>query len=145
MVRAMTFKLQSALIASLSVAALMLTTSEVFARPSGSRFGSAPHMSGHRPFVHGFRNHRGAFGPIYWPGETDDGSAYAQAPAGVAQPTSHDVHYTYTYDVPWDWAHRLPPQVAPSDRAYVPSCQVDNVVVPGSKGGEHTVNVTRCY
>ena len=35
---------------------------------------------------------------------------------------SRDIRYTTTYDVPWDWAHRYPPNVAPSERrALVPS------------------------
>jgi hypothetical protein len=145
MVRAMSFKKYSALIASLSAVALMLATSEASARAAGSRGGmTAPHMIGHRPFVHGFR-HRGPFGSVVWPGDYGDSSAYGQAPAEVAPSGSNDVHYTYTYDVPWDWAHRLPPQVAPSDRAYVPSCSVEGVTVPGNNGETHTVNVTRCY
>lgn len=145
MVRAMTSKKYSALITSLSAIALMLATGEASARMAGSRGGTtAPHMMGHRPFVHAFR-HRGPLGPIVWPGDYGADSAYGQAPADVTPPASNDVHYTYTYDVPWDWAHRLPPQVAPSDRPYVPSCSVEGVTVPGSNGEEHTVNVTRCY
>jgi len=53
--------------------------------------------------------------------------------------------YTYTYDVPWDWTHRFPPNVVPSDRPYVPSCPTEQVTVPGRGGAEHTVNITRCY
>ena len=59
-------------------------------------------------------------------------------------PQSGDVHYTTTYDVPWDWAHRFPPAVAPSDRPYVPSCPTETVTVPG-RNGQQTVNVTRCF
>jgi len=65
--------------------------------------------------------------------------------ANVAQPTSGDIHYTQTYDVPWDWAHRFPPAVAPSDRPYVSSCSAETLKVPGRYGIEQTVNVTRCY
>jgi hypothetical protein len=150
MVRAMTLRNYSALIASFGAVALMLVTGEASAGTAGRSGGiTAPHAIGHRPFVHAFRNHRGAFGPTFWPGDTggDTGydSAYGQAPAGIAPPASNDVHYTTTYDVPWDWAHRLPPQVAPSDRAYVPSCSVEGVTVPGNDGASHTINVTRCY
>ncbi len=145
MVRAMSFRKYSALIASLGAVALMLATSEASARMAGSRGGmTAPHAIGHRPFVHGFRHH-GPFGPVVWPGDTGSGSAYDQAPVNVTPPASNDVHYTYTYDVPWDWAHRLPPQVAPSDRPYVPSCADEGVTVPGANGESHTINVTRCY
>jgi hypothetical protein len=55
------------------------------------------------------------------------------------------MHYTYTYDVPWDWAHRFPPAVAPSDRPYVSSCPAESVTVTGRGGKEQTVNVIRCY
>jgi hypothetical protein len=145
MVRAMTSRKNSALIASLSAVALMLVTGQASARATGSRGGmTAPHAIGHRPFVHAFR-HRGQFGPVVWPGDYGTDGAYGQAPADVASPGSNDVHYTYTYDVPWDWAHRLPPQVARSDRAYVPSCSVEGVTVPGSNGEAHTVNVTSCH
>ena len=149
MVRAMaskkTSKKYSALIASLSAIALMLATSEASARGAGFRGGmTAPHMIGHRPFVHAFR-HRGPFGPVVWPGDTGYDPAYGQAPADVTPSGSNDVHYTYTYDVPWDWAHRLPPQVAPSERPYVPGCSVEGVTVPDSNGEAHTVNVTSCH
>jgi hypothetical protein len=46
--------------------------------------------------------------------------------------------------VPWDWAHRYPPNVAPSAKPYVSSCPTESVTVPG-RGGDHTVNITRCY
>jgi hypothetical protein len=146
MVRAMSFKTNTALIASLGAVALMLATSEASARATGSRGGmTASHAIGHRPFVHGFRHRGGPFGPVVWPGDAGTDAAYGQAPADVAPPGSNDVHYTYTYDVPWDWAHRLPPKVAPSDRAYVPSCSVEGVTVPDNNGESHTVNVTSCH
>jgi hypothetical protein len=146
MVRAMISRKNSALIASLSAVALMLATSEASARAMGSRGGmTAPHATGHRPFVHGFRHRGGPFGPAVWPGDTGTDAAYGQAPADVTPSGSNDVHYTYTYDVPWDWAHRLPPQVTPSDRAYVPRCSVEGVTVPDGNGEDRTVNVTRCY
>jgi hypothetical protein len=90
-----------------------------------------------------FRHHRRFGGGSYWPG------AYAYGPtaepaAETPPSASTDVHYTYTYDVPWDWAHRYPPNVVPSDRPYVSSCPVETVKVLG-RGGEQTVNITRCY
>ena len=36
----------------------------------------------------------------------------------VPPPPSGDNRYTYTYDVTWDWAHRYPPDVTPSERPY---------------------------
>src|SRR6516165_488521 len=73
------------------------------------------------------------------------GPSYGEPPTGVAPPTSNDVRYTSTYDVPWDWAHRFPPMVAPSDHPYVPGCHDEAVTVPGRGGAERIVNVTRCY
>jgi hypothetical protein len=140
----MSFKMNTALIASLSAIALMLATGEASARMTGPRGGMTPHAIGHRPFAHAFHRH-GPFGPVVWPGDYGADAAYDQAPVDVAPPASNDVHYTYTYDVPWDWAHRLPPRVAPSDRPYVPSCSNEGVTVPGNNGEAHTVNVTRCY
>ncbi|MGH9695820.1 MAG: hypothetical protein ACRD5Z_16830, partial [Bryobacteraceae bacterium] len=63
----------------------------------------------------------------------------------ATRPMSGDMHYTYTYDVPWDWAHRFPPNVIPSERPYVPSCPAENVTVAGRDGKEQTVSVMRCY
>ena len=72
-----------------------------------------------------------------------DGAPLLDAPQ--PQPASNDVRYTYTYDVPWDWAHRYPPNVTPSERPYVPGCGNETVTVPGRGGREQTINVTRCY
>ena len=93
-----------------------------------------------------FRHHNGrAFGG-FWPTVGGygyyDGSPYGAPAIDVTQPSN--VHYTYTYDVPWDWAHRFPPNVVPSDRPYAQSCTTEPVTVPG-RGGDHVVNVTRCY
>ncbi|WP_407154992.1 hypothetical protein [Bradyrhizobium sp. STM 3557] len=100
-----------------------------------------PHGIGH------FRHHGRFIGGVwtYWPGYDDFGFGASGAPVGEAvPPQSNDVRYTYTYDVPWDWAHRYPPNVTPSDRPYVSSCPTESVTVPG-RGGEQTVNITRCY
>ena len=94
--------------------------------------------------AHAFRNHRGFFpgagGFYYGP----DGTPITDIAPSSAN-NSSDVRYTYTYDVPWDWAHRYPPNVVPSDRPYVSSCTPEAVRVPGRNGGEQTVTVTRCY
>jgi hypothetical protein len=94
----------------------------------------------HFPLRH---RHRAAIFP-FWPGDLlygPDGTPLIEQTPQL----SNDAHYTYTYDVPWDWAHRFPPVVAPSDRPYVPSCPTETVVVPGHDGSERSVNVTRCY
>ena len=141
----MTHRTYRALVASLSVVALMLAANETFARSGAApRAGFAP-MS--RPAVApSFRHHR-RIGRAFWPAV---GGFYYDPSNGepvfdAAPPTSNDVRYTYTYDVPWDWAHRYPPAVVPSDRPYVSSCGAETVTVPGRGGAEQTVNVMRCY
>jgi hypothetical protein len=138
----MTFRRYGVLVASVSAVALMLAADDAIARSgAGARAGVA------RPFVahrHHFRN----FG-VFWPGYGDLGNgapAYGEPMQGVPpQPTSTDIHYTQTYDVPWDWAHRLPPNVTPSDKPYVSSCPVETMTFPGRDGTDKTVNVIRCY
>lgn len=141
-----------ALLASLSAAALLLSPSNSFARPGGA----APHgvvaaagpVAARPPIAPGVRFHRRNSSFVYWPGGGGffyDGATYNEPFADAGQPVTNDVRYTYTYDVPWDWAHRFPPNVVPSDRPYVPSCPTESVTVPGRGGGEHTVNIMRCY
>lgn len=143
----MTHKMYGALIASLSAAALMLAANAVLAASGGAPHGAftAAHAIPHPRTVPSFRHHRRFEGGIYWPGDFDYGPSYSEPLAEVPPPASNDFHYTYTYDVPWDWAHRFPPMVAPSDRPYVPSCPAEHVTVPGRNGEEQTVNVIRCY
>lgn len=130
--------------ATLGVLALALIPNAASAgSPRGAFAAAGPLPAG--SFRH-FHRHGGGF--TYWPGYFGDygyAPPYGEAPAAAAPPASNDVHYTYTYDVPWDWAHRLPPMVAPSDHPYVPGCHNEAVTVPGRSGGEHVVNVTRCY
>ena len=141
----MTQRLSRISIASLSVVALFLAAHEASARSAGGAHGGFTAHSGVHPgLARSFRHHRGG---AFWPGYGYDDGAYGDngALAQVPPPASNDVHYTYTYDVPWDWAHRYPPNVVPSDRPYVPGCTAEAVTVPGSGGGTQTVNVTRCY
>ncbi len=136
-------------IASVSVVALTLSTLEASAR--GGR-GGVPGAPVVRPGIKPFMHHHGrGFGGGFWPGggfyygdaSYGDGS-YGGPLAGASPPMTNDVTYTYKQDVPWDWAHRLPPNVVPSDRPYVSSCSNEVVTVPG-RSGEQTVNVMRCY
>jgi hypothetical protein len=152
LVRIMMSRPHGALLASLSAAALLLASSDSFARPGGAAphgvvAAAAPPAAARPPIAPGAR-FRGRNNPwVYWPGGGgffNDGATYSQPFADAGQPISNDVRYTYTYDVPWDWAHRFPPNVIPSDRPYVPSCPTESVTVPG-RGGEHTVNIMRCY
>jgi len=150
MVRAMMKRMYFALIACLGLAALMLQPGEAFARSGaaapGRAFASMRPIA--RPGVAPFRHHhRGFVGGTYWPGDYGYGygPTYGEPVTAVPEAGSQDVHYTTTYDVPWDWAHRFPPQVVPSDRPYVSSCPVESVTVTGRNGSEQTINVMRCY
>ena len=143
LVRAMTYRKYRALLASLGGLALMLAANEASARGG---FTSAHSIS--RPaLAHAFRHHRTNNIGAFWPGVGDDccGPSNGGPLVDVAQPTSGNIHYTYTNDVPWDWAHRYPPIVTPSDRPYVSSCGAQNVTVPGRYGEEQTVSIMRCY
>ncbi|WP_445215986.1 hypothetical protein ACKWRH_26870 [Bradyrhizobium sp. Pa8] len=143
-----------ALFASLSAAALLLSANDGFARPGATAtaahgMGAAPSGAIARPQIAPGARFRGRNTPwVYWPGGGGffyDNGGYNQPFVDAGQPASTDVRYTYTYDVPWDWTHRFPPNVVPSDRPYVPSCPTEQVTVPGRGGGEHTVNIMRCY
>jgi hypothetical protein len=151
LVRAMTIRMYRALIASLSLATLTLAANDALAQRAGSAaapargaFAAIPRP----PIAHALRHQRGHRffgGGAFWPGDfygPVDGGPIANVPP---QPTSTDINYTYKYDVPWDWAHRFPPNVTPSDRPYVTSCPAETVTVPGRDGLDHTVNITRCY
>ena len=141
----MLYRKYGTLAASLGAIALVLAADEASARAAGARGAAALARPINRPLAaHAFRHHRGN---VFWPavGDTVYGSDGAPITEAAPPSTSSDVHYTYTYDVPWDWAHRYPPNVAPSDRPYVPGCSSEPLTVPGRNGGEHVVNVTRCY
>ena len=143
----MTRNLYGAFAASLGVLALALSANAAAAAGSGAgprAAFAAPHPTAAGSFRH-FHRHNGIF--TYWPGYGDDGygPSYGEPSAGVVPPVSNDVRYTYTYDVPWDWAHRFPPTVTPSDHPYVPGCHDESVTVPGHGGAERIVNITRCY
>jgi hypothetical protein len=142
----MTYRKLAAL-AAVGAIALVFATNETMARPGGAPVAAGPRatIAPVRPIphgLHGFR-HRGGFGGVYWPGYGDAYGAYAPTAEPITAPLGgpNEVHYTYTQDVPWDWAHRFPPNVTPSDRPYVPGCGAEAVDVGGGK----TVNVIRCY
>ena len=146
----MAYRMYWVLIASVSAAALMLATDETSARSGVAPGGfSAVRPIPNASAVPSFRHHRRYKNGAYWPAA----GGYYYGPSNgdispspdVTQPMSRDIRYTYTYDVPWDWAHRYPPNVIPSDRPYVSSCSSEPVTVPGRNGGEQTINITRCY
>src|SRR5260221_14259463 len=110
----MTNRMHKALIASLGAMALMFAANETFARSGGARGAgvAAARAIAHPISAHAFRQHRrnfvgpGVVGGYYGP---DGYSGTDSAPlVDTPQPASNDARYTYTYDVPWDWAHRLP-------------------------------------
>jgi hypothetical protein len=143
----MTYRKLGVLIA-VGAITLVFATNEAVARTGGVGLAGAPHagIGTIRPTPHALHNfrHRGRFnGGFFWPGYGDAYGAYAPIEAPITSPLAgpNEVHYTYTQDVPWDWAHRFPPNVTPSDRPYVPGCGADAVDVGGGK----TVNVFRCY
>ena len=149
----MTYREYATLLASAIIAALMFSaTSAVAASGAAPRAAfAAPHPTFRPPVAGAFRHrHRhGVTGGFFWPGYGygDDLAApsYGAPAAEGLPPATGDIQYTTKYDVPWDWAHRFPPNVTPSNRPYVPSCTDESVTVPGRDGADHSVNVTRCY
>jgi hypothetical protein len=143
LVHAMT-RMYRALIASLSVAAFVVATNETFARSGAGHRGAFPSM--HSPVAQSFQRHRRSNVGGLWPaGEDFYEPSNGEPLVDATQPTSRDTHYTYTNDVPWDWAHRYPPAVTPSERPYVSSCPTETVTVAGRGGKEQIINVIRCY
>jgi hypothetical protein len=137
-----------ALFASLGAVALMLAANETFAGSGAPGGGfTSTHSISRPPVAQSFRHHRRNNGGTFWPTVADSyyGPSNGEPGVDVSPPTSGDVHQTYTYDVPWDWAHRYPPAVAPSERPYVPGCPAETVTVFGHGGKEQTVNIMRCY
>ena len=147
----MTYRQHATMLASVSLAALIFSASAAPAGSAAPRAAfAAPHPNIRPPVAGTFHHHHrhGVIGGFYWPGYGygDDAAAPSYgAPTVEGAPPSGDVQYTYKYDVPWDWAHRFPPNVTPSNRPYVPSCTDESVTVPGRHGDDHSINVTRCY
>jgi hypothetical protein len=142
----MTYRTLAATVAA-GVIALAFATNETVAQPGVVAAAPRPAVTPIRPVPHAARafRHRNRFnGGFFWPGYGDDAyGAYAPTGEPVTSPLAgpNDVRYTTTYDVPWDWVHRFPPNVTPSDRPYVPGCDSETVDVGDGK----TVNVIRCY
>ena len=144
--RAMAYRMHRTLIASLSAAALMFAASETSARPAAAHSGGfrSTHPISRSAMGHSLRQHRRNNAQAFWPAGADSFYGSDGEPMiDVTPPGSGDIRSTY--DVPWDWAHRYPPAVIPSDRPYVPSCPSETVTVPGRHGQPQTVSVMRCY
>ena len=150
LVRIMTYRKLAAL-AAVGTIALAFATNGTMARSGAVGAGPRATIAPVRPIPHGlhhFRHRGGRFdGGFYWPGYGDAYGSYAPTGEPIATPLKgplsgpDEVRYTTIQDVPWDWAHRFPPNVTPSDRPYVPGCGSESVDVGGGK----TVNVIRCY
>lgn len=144
----MTYRKLGAL-ATVGAIALAFATNEAIAQAGGAGVVAAPQagatVRGAHAFngLHGFRHRGRGVGGYFWPGYGYDYGAYVPAAGPITAPFAGptEVRYTTTYDVPWNWAHRFPPNVIPSDRPYVPGCGEESVAVGGGK----TVNVMRCY
>src|SRR3954453_4923872 len=99
----MTYKIYGTLMAGLGVVALLLTGNETFAGSAGGP-GGPPHAGGpgHRLGGAHLQHHRRNHIRTFWPPAT--GFFYEPSngvpDVNVVQP-SNDIHYTYTYDVPW--------------------------------------------
>ena len=142
------------LVASLGGLALILASGETFSTSAAAQVRTAAARGGARAaFARANLHHRrgrnaGAY--VYWPddyGYSGDGGAVSGQPGVDVAPPSGDVHYTYTYDAPWDAVHRLPPNVVPGPRPYVSDCTTQVVTVPrrGDPGQTANINITRCY
>jgi hypothetical protein len=146
----MTYKMYAAVIASVSAVALICVTSETFAGAPHAGVTSRPHshFRSHAPLARHFRHHRfnnNNLGAVFWPD-----SGFFDTPTGapgldLTQPIPNDIRNTNAFDIPWDWAHRYPPIVTPSDKPYVTTCPTETVTVPNRSGGDQTINITRCY
>ena len=150
---AMTYPRPGTLIASLCGLALILATSETLAASGVAQSGAHAAHPAFRPsiarsFGHRRGNRGNNAGGFWWGDEDwDNGPTYGDTGAGVTPPTSGDVHYTYTRDIPWDAVHRFPPNVIPSARPYVPDCTAQTVTVPRHDDAQQTanINIIRCY
>jgi hypothetical protein len=139
------------LVAAIGGVALALATSATFAASRAAHGGIVAAHPMFRPSIGRSTGHhrRARHAGVFWPdtGYWDDGSASGEPGVDVAPPASGDVHYTYTYDVPWDAAHRFPPNVLPSARPYVSDCTTQTVTVPRRVDPQQTadIHVIRCY
>jgi hypothetical protein len=144
----MAYRRYGAFIASVSIVALMLAANPALARSGASSRGAFASMHhSHRSIAQllRHRNRRNNNADTLWPDDDFYGSSGGEPTLDAVQPGSGGIPSAYHDGIPWDWAHRYPPLVAPSERPYVPSCPTEIVTVAGRDGREQTVNVTRCY
>ena len=147
----MTNKMYAAVIASISAVALFCAAGETFAGAphAGVTSHPHPHFRSHAPFARHFRHHRfnnnNEIGGVFWPDSGFYGAPIGGPGQDLTQPIPNDIRNTNAFDIPWDWAHRYPPIVTPSEKPYVTTCPTETVTVPNRHGGDQTINITRCY
>ena len=130
-------KMYGMLIASVAAVVLTVGANESFAASRGG------HSASHQAGAHGLRHHHRSQGGFVW----DNGGYYSYGGGEVIDgaPLTGEVRNSNASEIPWDWAHRYPPAVRPSDRPYVSSCGSESVTVPDGRGGNGQVNIMRCY
>ena len=157
----MMYKVSAAFIMSISVV-LALASNQAFGQSGAVQAGRAASVQTFQPLVtrslhHNRRNmlhhNRRNMQPFFNGGFCCEslnglpGVDLAPAPA-----MRGDFHYTFKNEVPWDWAHSLPPNffgAAPADSpapevSYVPGCRTQTVTAPGTDGKDQTINMLRC-
>jgi hypothetical protein len=87
------------------------------------------------PAISEARQHRGVGAPIWWWGYPPRVPAYDEN----AYPRAYE---SPIYDKPA--GEEVPDRPAAEHRPY-PYCRTDSQKVASTNGGEHTVNITRCY
>jgi hypothetical protein len=150
--RAMMYKVYAAFIVSLS-AALTLASNQAFGQLGAAHGGvsASTHSTFHPSVTRSPHHHNRRNIGTFFPGDFFWGPWNGQPNVEVTQPISGDIHYTYKFDVPWDWAHRYPPSFFASPPeppsppvAYRPGCPAQTVTVPGADGKDQTVSMVRC-
>ena len=159
----MMYKVSAAFIMSISVA-LALASNQAFGQSGAALGGRAASVSTFQPLATRSLHHlnrrnmlhhlnRRNIQPFFNGGFCCEplnglpGVDLAPAPAMTG-----DFHYTFKNEVPWDWAHSLPPNffgAAPADSpapgvSYAPGCRTQTVTAPGADGKDQTINMLRC-
>jgi hypothetical protein len=143
----MAYRKYGALIASLGVTALVFAANGASARsgnPAQGLVGAKHPVARNQVLLHRF-NRRNNFNGTVWPAYDDSFYGPSTGEPGLTQPIPTDIRNSQAYEIPWDWAHRYPPIVVPTERPYVSSCSAETVNVPGREGKEQAVNILRCY
>ena len=151
-------KVYAAFVTSFGVA-LALASNQAFGQLAGHGGSSASTHSTFHPSFNRSPHHRigrnvGPFFPaaggLFW--GSSNGLPSVEVAPPISGAVSGDFTYTFKNDVPWDWAHRFPPNFfgpvadpPPAPRISIPSgCPTQAVTVPGTDGKDQTINMVRC-